>query len=271
MRFVILLDRQESQLIDQLLMFAVVILPTLFAICLEVIDRRIRERPRWRWGVIAFGVCLSALTWLQISRDIVARENAIRYTSQQVAAETSKQVTKAVTEQYSQMIADQKRQISDLQTQLAAQGKDVSAIKSSNIVTGKKPLKVEVINSQPKNQPPLPTPVNVSWTQNASDPINGKAALKVSLRVDNFVGIPAFLATCDRPCETSNATVPGASMAQFLHVTNDPNAAGFVFTQPRPLAPGIDVDWSIVSEDEKPIRIMSVRLLPVSDLPESLR
>lgn len=258
-------------MVDQLLTFAVVILPTIFAICLEVIDRRIREHPRWRWGVIAFGVCLSGLTWLQISRESVARENAIRETSQQVAAETSKQVTKAVTEQYSQMIADQKKQISDLQTQLAAQGKDVSAIKSSNLVTGKKPLKVEVINPPPKNPAPPTTPINVSWTQNSSDPMNGKATVKVSLRVDNFVSIPAFLATCDRPCETNNATVAGASMAQFLHATNDPNAAGFVFMQPRPLAPGIDVDWTVVSEDANPIRILSVRLLSVSELPENFR
>lgn len=131
---------------DLVLAFVVVIAPTVFAIGIEVIDRRIRERPYWRFGIIGFGLALSGLTWLQLSRETTARENAIRDTSQQVAAETSKQVTRAVTEQYSQMVADQKSQIADLQNKLASQAKDVSLIKRSNIVTGKNPIKVEVTN-----------------------------------------------------------------------------------------------------------------------------
>lgn len=54
---------------DQILTWAVIIAPTLFAIGLEVVDEEIRKRSRtWRYGVIAFGVAISALTWFQMAR-----------------------------------------------------------------------------------------------------------------------------------------------------------------------------------------------------------
>jgi hypothetical protein len=159
-------------MLDHLLAWVVVIAPTFFALGLEVIDERIRRHFYWRIGVIVFGLSLSGLTWWQQSREILARENAVRETSQQVAAETSKQVTKAVTEQYSQMVADQKRQITELQNQLSAQGKDVSVIKGSNIVTGKNPVRVEVIN--PPSATKETAPLNLSWGQEQSETVDGK-------------------------------------------------------------------------------------------------
>ena len=81
----------------------------------------------------------------------IDRQNAIVETSRNVAASVSAQVsesvTKAVTEQYKSTVADQDKQIKQLQDALSAQQKDVRAIKTSNIVTGNKPIKVEVINS----------------------------------------------------------------------------------------------------------------------------
>jgi len=45
-----------------------VILPTLFAVGIELVSKEIRKHPYWRVGVIAFGFSVSALTWLQIQR-----------------------------------------------------------------------------------------------------------------------------------------------------------------------------------------------------------
>lgn len=55
-------------MLNQMLAVLVVILPTLFAVVLEAVSKEIKERPYWRIGVLAFGVGLSALTWLQIAR-----------------------------------------------------------------------------------------------------------------------------------------------------------------------------------------------------------
>jgi|SRR5712664_3219070 len=152
-------------MIYQILAFVVVIAPTIFALGIEVIDRRTRETTKWRAGIIVFGVALSSLTlWQQTSERRASakeREIAIKETSQQVATETSKQVTKAVTQQYSQMVAKQESQITDLKNQLAAQSKDVSVIKGSNIVTGKKPIKVEVTNELLGGAQNVPPPVLV--------------------------------------------------------------------------------------------------------------
>jgi len=138
--------------LDQVLAVAVVLLPTLFAVGIEVVSKEIKQHPYWRVAVLAFGIGLSALTWFQMSRaNKIAstdRQAAIVETSKQVSAAVSESVTKAVTKQYQDVVADQKKQISDLQAQVAAQGKDVSVIKGSNIVTGKNPIKVEIANTQ---------------------------------------------------------------------------------------------------------------------------
>jgi hypothetical protein len=56
-------------MLDQILAVLAVLLPTLFAVVIEVASKEIRAHPYWRIGVLAFGVGLSALTWVQISRN----------------------------------------------------------------------------------------------------------------------------------------------------------------------------------------------------------
>ena len=107
-----------------ILEWIVVIGPTVFALVVEVIDENVRRHPRWRFGVIAFGLILSVLTyWQQESaRRAYAkeREQAIKETSQQVAAQTSREVARTITDQYAQMLADQKTQIDALEVQLSS-------------------------------------------------------------------------------------------------------------------------------------------------------
>src|SRR5216684_158795 len=141
-------------MVDQILAVAVVLLPTLFAVGIEVVSKEIKAHPYWRIAVLAFGLGLSALTWFQMSQATKAanteRAKAIVETSEKVSAQVSesvsKSVTKALSDQYTGTINSLQGQIGTLQAQLATQGKNVDAIKSSNIVTGKAPIKVELAN-----------------------------------------------------------------------------------------------------------------------------
>lgn len=222
---------------------------------------------RWRYILGACLLLYGLLAWWEQNNQDRQRDKAIRDTSEQVSVQVTKDVTKAVAEQYQAVIQNLTSQIGDLKGQLAAQGKDVSMIKASNIVSGKNPVKVEVTN--PPRQPAAP-PTNISWTQSQSS-TSGKAAVIVKLSVDSSVNIPAFLATCDRPCNTSQAITAGVSMAQFLSSNSDNTVTGFVFSTPRPLTAGTRVTWTILSNDDQPINVLKVRLLPPTELPEQFR
>lgn len=62
---------------DQILTWAVIALPTLFAVGLEVISEGLRRSRRWRWGVMVFGVCISVLTGAQIYRSDRSHEREL--------------------------------------------------------------------------------------------------------------------------------------------------------------------------------------------------
>lgn len=53
---------------DRILEVVVVLLPTLFAVGIEVVSKDLRERRLWRVAVLVFGIVTSLLTWLQMSR-----------------------------------------------------------------------------------------------------------------------------------------------------------------------------------------------------------
>src|SRR5882672_6302133 len=103
---------------DQILTVTVVLLPTIFAVVIELVTEDIKKHKFWRIGIVAFGVLISVLTFYQIHRaDRVAvkdREDAIQKTSEKVSASVSasvsesvsKSVTKSVTDQYSGTIRD---------------------------------------------------------------------------------------------------------------------------------------------------------------------
>src|SRR6266481_3620544 len=148
---------------------------------MEELQAKLKDQRLIRWvaaiALLLIGIGAFAADKIQKVQERDERERAVKETSKEVAAETAKQVTRAVTEQYSQMVADQKNQITDLQNKVAAQAKDVSAIKGSNIVTGKKPVKVEVINpSSPSSGETLP---NLSWTQEQTGQSGGRATLMI--------------------------------------------------------------------------------------------
>jgi hypothetical protein len=189
---------------DLLLSWAVVILPTAFALGIEVVSKEIRDRPYWRLGVIAFGIGLSSLTWFQMSRATNAantdRKKAIVETSEKVSARVSasvsesvsKSVTKAVSDQYAGTINTLQLQIGTLQGQVALQGKSVEAIKSSNLVTGKQPIKIEVANPEALSQPV----VHVSAMTVPSNPRYGKNAMQLILTTDRAMSGGRAIVSC---------------------------------------------------------------------------
>ncbi len=63
---------------DQLLTISVVLLPTLFAVAVEVVGRRIKVHPYWRVAALGFGVGISALTGLQVHRSDRAHREEVR-------------------------------------------------------------------------------------------------------------------------------------------------------------------------------------------------
>ena len=53
---------------DLALGWAVVVLPFLFAVVVELVPKEQRDSPYWKAGIIGFGLSLSALTWFQMSQ-----------------------------------------------------------------------------------------------------------------------------------------------------------------------------------------------------------
>lgn len=135
---------------DLILAILVVILPTAFAIAVELVSKDIKDRPYWRVVVLVFGFGTSGLTGYQMWRadDHAARDRqeAILETSAKVSESVTKSVGKTLSEQYADTINELQGKIGSLEAQLRTQGKKVDVIGQSNIVTGKNPIRVEVTN-----------------------------------------------------------------------------------------------------------------------------
>lgn len=206
---------------DLILGWMVVILPSLFGIGIALIDDRIRKDWKRRWGVIAFGFALSALTWIQMSRAAKAadrdRNEAITQTSERVSAKVSesvsKSVTKALSEQYQGTINTLQGQIGTLQAQLESQGKKVDVIGQSNIVTGKNPVKVEVTN------PPAPgssgeekLQVRVAEVSVEPRPEYGKGATELILTTNKVMDGAHVSVHCKTKINSGTAVIAGGGV-----------------------------------------------------------
>jgi hypothetical protein len=113
--------------------------------------------------------------------------------------------------------------------------------------------------------PPEP---KVSWNQSTEPLKDGKYELLVTVSVDRSLDVPAFIASCDGPCSTRFFYTPGVFVRGTILGSRNPRSAVMTWRIPRPLGAGIQVYWYIDSQDEHPIRILSVDKLPVSQLPQ---
>jgi hypothetical protein len=216
---------------DQILAVSVVILPTLFAVFIEVTSKKIKERQYWKNAVRAFGVGLSAVTWFQMSRAgrtaNIDRQNAIVETSERVSAKVSesvsKSVTHAVSEQYTQTINSLQTQIGTLQSQLTTQGKKVDVIQESDIVTGKKPVKVEITNGSPPGNPTGQPAVRVSRVFVTPRPEYGKLAIEFILTTDRVMNGGKASFHCKNKINNGTAQIAGASTQMGAGGLDDQN------------------------------------------------
>lgn len=207
-------------MLDQVLAAAVVLLPTLFAVGIEVVSKEIKEHPVWRIAVLAFGVGISVLTWFQISRAAAVanreREQAIVETSERVSAKVSesvsKSVSKAVGEQYTQTINTLQQQIGTLQGKLETQGKNVEAIKGSNIVSGKSPIKVEVTNQSPvaSGSSDEPLRLHAAAMPVAPESRYGAHATQMILTTNKRMNGAHLTIVCKSPLKQASATLLGS-------------------------------------------------------------
>jgi len=204
---------------DQILAIAVVLLPTIFAVVLELVNDEIKKSIGWRIGVMVFGLSLSVLTAYQMVRATKAantdREQAIRETSTDVSASVSesvsKSVTKSVSDQYTQTINTLQGKISTLQAQLSVQGRKVDVIGKSNIVTGKSPIRVEVTNPGELSAGETKLDIKVSSIQGVPNPKYGKNAIQLIMTTNKIMQGARVAIECKNKISQGSETLAGVS------------------------------------------------------------
>ena len=201
--------------------FLVVILPSIFGLTMELVNKSIRERWYYRMGIVLFGISLSGLTYLEIykSHKDAAKEQqtAIEETSNKVSASVSesvsKSVTKSVTDQYAQTINTLQTKIGSLEAQLSAQGKKVDIIQKSKVVSGKEPLAVVVTNPSPNQGGPNPAEIHVARLTATPNPQYGKNAVEFILTTNRVMNGGRVWVTCSKgKINQGTAYIPGANL-----------------------------------------------------------
>jgi hypothetical protein len=222
-----------------------------------------KESTGVRWSYVAAFVVLFLLGL------VVTRAQHEDSVTQAKMAEAN--ARKNVRDEIKAAVAPYQATIDALRQEQAAQAKDVLVIKGSNIVTGKNPVKVEVINPSSLRGDTSEQLPSLNWTQEAEGSINGHARTIIKFRVGGLLALPAFIAICDHACKTVGAG-PSDGLSQTVSMwTKEPNVAGAFFKLPRPLAAGLPCFMRLESADETPIRVLTFRILPESEIPMSLK
>jgi hypothetical protein len=110
-----------------------------------------------------------------------------------------------------------------------------------------------------------PTP-RVSWAQATEGP-----TVTVAFSVDDTMELPAFKATCDRPCKSILSEATGNYEPVPISFENERNSVGLTLRSPRPLGAGVRISWVIRSLDERAITITDFRILEIGEVPAELR
>jgi hypothetical protein len=194
-------DKAEVYAVLAFLNWFVLAIPFLVTVGATVLALKLpHERHYWKFvfGAIAVGLLFSGIAyWQQVlagrqaTRD---RDTAITATADRVAKETTKKVTDAVGQQYQGLVKSLTDQIGDLKGQLAAQGKKVDVIGSSDIVTGKKPVKVEVTNGGIGASGPAPEPIeHLTLIRESVNSTNDKAPYAMKFTIQATIPINPML------------------------------------------------------------------------------
>lgn len=112
---------------------------------------------------------------------------------------------------------------------------------------------------------------NISWTQEQTEPIDGKPTVTVLFRVDATLNLPAFVAICDRPCKPVFAEAGTMSHRRDINWLGRSDLAGVFFDMPKPLPAGTSCKLRIASADSTPVKITTFRILKEAEIPVELR
>lgn len=164
---------------------------------------------RWRIGFVVFAIFYSGLVWFWQYRttkeDEIKRKDAL--------IQNSSDVRKIVKEEDQGVVANLNRTIGTLSDLVSSQQKQISDIHNSNIVTGKKPVQVEVANyksmASGDNQEQK-LDVRVSSLPITSDPQLGKHGLQFILTTNKTMNGGRVRVTCANTIRQATAEISGA-------------------------------------------------------------
>ena len=105
------------------------------------------------------------------------------------------------------------------------------------------------------------------WSQRAGPAFSGRATVVVTFTVNHTLEIPAFAAVCSRPCDAVSYSVLGAAQGYFLHSASNPDIAGVVLNEPRPLGADLAVSLTFATKGTKPFSVLHFRVIPPEKVP----
>jgi hypothetical protein len=160
---------------------------------------------RWKFGLLIITVIYSGIVgWWQVRSEREAaqdRDKAVGDTADRVAKRTTEDVTQALARQYG-------RTITAMAQQLVEQGRKVERIGQSDILTGKKPVRVVVANPTPSE---APLDIHVSRLSATPDPTRGKNAVQFILTTNKVMNGARIELTCTQGrINDGIAELPGA-------------------------------------------------------------
>jgi hypothetical protein len=89
----------------------------------------------------------------------------------------------------------------------------------------------------------------------------------VTITVKGVMDLPAFMAICDRACESVSATTDGFSLPNYYSNQQHPEVTGIGFAMPTTVLTGTKIIWHIQSLDRSQLSIKALARLPADKLP----
>lgn len=178
-----------SGMVDQFLGWMVIFAPFALSAVFILIPAKAENRRlhmKWRWALFFCGIIFSGIAWWQQAR---AAKSAQDSTSAAISA-TSDAVATNVKAQDKIIIDEQTAKIDQLQKAVNEEGATVHRIEGSDFVTGHRPIRVEVANSQTSNGPVHAG--QLTLTQKGDTSTRADAPVKTIVTIQSDVDFPTL-------------------------------------------------------------------------------
>lgn len=189
---------------------------SLAVVYMEELQVRLREQHRFRWivaiALVVMGVGAFLSDAVQKANDRADRQKAVEDTAKRVAKETTENVTEAMGKQYGGLVTSLNAQVGDLKAQLLDQSKRVKEIGESNIVTGKKPITVNVANPEALVKGEPGPEFHATEVPVDPDPKYGKHATRILLTTNKTMNGAQVAIHCAHKINHGFAGMPGAGV-----------------------------------------------------------